>query len=558
MKINFKKRQFRFWLCFSAALSGIIWIAVAKLIIRPLLQAAYSDQGLPVVGNIILGLNRPLDRLLWRLDTLTEAGLIFFLAFGFIALVTTSKTFFTKFVGKATPETLGSIRIITCGFLLASALWEEIASSALLPSQMRVFMGTMEIFYALPIGFDAFTDSYAALQIFKWLTVLILFLATIGWQTKWVLPLGGILYCIFGGIIRQYEHFGHAGIVPLYLIFVLAFTPCGDGLSVDRFWKIRQGKTVPKADEYDPIYGWSRYACWVVLAMVYLAAALSKLTKGGFFWWNATNMRTIVFTDALNPARVDWGLGLNLISAPKLLFILLGIAGLFGELFYASVLFSKLARRIFPPLMAMMHTGIFLLQNIAFFDLIILQLIYYDFTKIRQAISRKLKRDRLLITRESLPKRAFLPNLYYPLLVTTLSVFLLLTWVYRVEFYPITAWQMYSGSNTTGEIEYYKVLAHRQSGETTKAYLEQAIGAMKNGRYKRVTRKFCFDPAKVNVCKKYLDISATTYNRSLPSEDHIVAYEIQKWQWNFLKAPSGPDSGKLKERFFYKTRSYTN
>ncbi|MGB7522135.1 MAG: hypothetical protein WA896_21100 [Spirulinaceae cyanobacterium] len=232
MKINLKKRQFRFWLCFSAAWLGIIWIAVAKLIIRPLLQAAYSDKGLPIISNIILGLNKPLDRLLLRLDSLTEAGLIFFIAFGLIALVTTSKTFFNKFVGQATPETLGSIRIITCGFLFTSALWEELASSALLPEQMRVFMGTMDIFYALPIGFDAFTKSYTALLVFKWITVIVLLLATVGWQTKFVVPLGGILYCIYGGIIRQYEHFGHAGIVPLYLILVLAFTPCEDGLSI--------------------------------------------------------------------------------------------------------------------------------------------------------------------------------------------------------------------------------------------------------------------------------------------------------------------------------------
>ncbi|MGC1248095.1 MAG: hypothetical protein WA865_17915, partial [Spirulinaceae cyanobacterium] len=87
----------------------------------------------------------------------------------------------------------------------------------------------------------------------------------------------------------------------------------------------------------------------------------------------------------------------------------------FGELFYATVLFSKLARRIFPPLMAMMHAGIFLLQNVAFFDLIVLQLIYYDFTEIRQVISRRFNRNTPLVIRESSSKKSLSRNFYYPI-----------------------------------------------------------------------------------------------------------------------------------------------
>jgi hypothetical protein len=32
-----------------------------------------------------------------------------------------------------------------------------------------------------------------------------------------------------------------------------------------------------------PIYGWSRYVCWVMIALPYVAAGLSKL-RHGFFW----------------------------------------------------------------------------------------------------------------------------------------------------------------------------------------------------------------------------------------------------------------------------------
>ncbi|MBE9129030.1 MULTISPECIES: hypothetical protein [unclassified Coleofasciculus] len=569
MRIYQKTRQFRFWLCLGAAVLGLLWLAFAKLVVRPIIEGAYSSESLSVIHKIILGLDKPLDRLLWRLDSLTEAGLLFFLGFGLIALVTTSRTFFQKFVGQATPETLGAIRILTCGFLLASALWEDLVSSALLPEEMRVFMGTLDIFYALPIGFERFVESQAALQVFKWLTVSLLFLGMIGWQTRFVIPAGAFCYYLFGGIIRHYEHFGHSGIVPLYLLVVLSFTPCGDGLSVDRLWKIFRGKAVPDADEYSPVYGWSRYACWVVMGQVYLAAGLSKLLNGGLFWWNADNMRQIIFKDALNPARVDWGLGLHLVLAPDILFILLGIVGFFGELGYVSVLFSRVARRIFPILMMMMHIGIFLLQNVAFFDLILLQLIFFDFTKIRKAIAQRLNTSRnsakVLHTINTSPESestAALPvktppqSLYSPLLVASLTLFLLFISIYRVEFYPFTAWQMYSKSSTTsGDITYYKELAHYESGVISKAHLDRAIGAMANGRYKRVTRKFCFDPKKVDICKKFLSVSGSVYNRKAASGEKVTHYEIQQWSWNFLSNPSDPNRGHLEDRFVFEIKN---
>lgn len=643
---------------------GSLWVAFVKLVVQPVVDSAY----------------RPL------LDSLVEVGLLACLLFGLVALATTSPTFFRKYVGEATAESLGAIRILTCGFLLASAVWEDLASSALLPREMRVPMGMLDFFYTLP-GFESFVESEVALQIFKWLTVLLLFLGMIGWQTRFVVPVGAFCYFLLGGIIRHYEHFGHSAMVPLYLLTVLALTPCGDGLSVDRLWKVAQGKAVTATDQPSPVYGWSRYACWVVIALVYLSAGLSKLTDGGLLWWNATNMRKIVFQDALNPAWWDWSLGLYLLPAPDIVFIMLGITGFFGELGYVTVLFSRVARRIFPIVMMMAHTGIFFLQGVAFFDLILLQLIFFDFTKIRKAVGQRLAahrsgsiqvlydgscpfcrrtvslldcldlferlefinfrqldlsqynrrqsldlrlgdleeemyvvsqgrayrgfygyrvialalpafwplapwlflpgitslgvmvyryvaRNRLKIVKcdsqcainpspgrgstVALPVKTPARSFYYPLLVASLTVFLLLSWNYRVEFYPFTAWQLYTNSNTSGDVTYYKVLAHQESGVISRAHLDRAIGAMTNGRYRRVVRKFCFEPTKVDICQKYLTVTGSAYNSKVGPGEKATHFEIQKWTWNFLSNPSGPEQGNLEKRFVFEIKNIGN
>ena len=206
----------------------------------------------------------PLDHYLqvWNVigQNLLLNYLIILFGLSILFMLMNRRVFFTRFVGETTPGSLGAIRMLTCLILLTSALWEDLASTALLPVDMRQPMGMLKFFYLLP-SFRGFVSSEAALWIFEWLTALILLLGAIGWRTRIVIPLGVFCYFLLGGIIRQYAWFYHTGLIPLYVLAVLSFTPCGDGWSVDRLIKISRGKFVPDADRTLPIYGWSRYAC---------------------------------------------------------------------------------------------------------------------------------------------------------------------------------------------------------------------------------------------------------------------------------------------------------
>ena len=74
---------------------------------------------------------------------------------------------------------------------------------------------------------------------------------------------------------------------------------------------------------------------------------MSKLRAAGVSWTDATNMRNMLFEQTLYPRKGEWGLSLYLAPAPDIVFVLLGIAAISGELFFVLVLFSRAARKIF-------------------------------------------------------------------------------------------------------------------------------------------------------------------------------------------------------------------
>ena len=382
-----------------------LWIVFAKLVVPPVIESAYRGESWSFLNRMISGQAvHPVRHYLQVWDRVTTACLVSSLGFLLIVLVISSPAFIRRIVGEATPGSLGAIRMWTCAILLLTTLLEDLGSIAWLPAELRHPRGMLGYLYTLPIGFEALVTSEMSLRAFQLLTELLLFLGLVGWRTRVVLPLGALCHFLLLGILIDYSFFWHQNLVPLYVMMVLCFTPCGDGWSVDRLRKIYQGQTVPDAERASPVYGWSRYACWVMIALPYVANGLSKLQDGGFFWWNATNMRTNLYSDTLNPREFDWALSLHLAHAPDIFFSLMGLFALFSETFFGLVLFSRIARRIFPVVAIMMHIGIFLLQRILFIDLILLQLVFFDFTPIRKAIGGRLasKRGQLQVLYDGL------------------------------------------------------------------------------------------------------------------------------------------------------------
>ncbi|MGB3514474.1 MAG: hypothetical protein WBA93_35730 [Microcoleaceae cyanobacterium] len=481
--------------------------------------------------------------------------LLFGLGFGVLGWIITSRQFSQKFVGEATAESLGAIRIITCTTAFITTIWlENISTSALLPQEMRRPMGVIDLFYNIP-GFETFVVNQTSLQIFEWLTALVLFLGIIGLQTRFFVPLGAFCYLLLGGILRHKIYFFHPGLTVTYVLILVAFTPCGDGLSVDRLWKVHKGESVPRSDLPLPIYGWSRYFCWTALGLAYFFAGLSKIRDGGLFWFDATNMMGMLYKSALDPMGFNFDISLYLIDAPDIIFIIMGLMGSYAEIAFISVLFSRLSRKIMPIIMMSMHIGILIFQNILFFDSICIQLIFFDFTKIKQSIGKWLRFNNIqensnlsasentaLMSASTIHFRTF----KYSLMVCILTTIMLFSWLYRIEMYPLTSWQMFAGKNTSGIIKYSKVLATYESGITESINIEKVIPVLFSSKSRSLLRQ-CFSKNidKLRVCEILFESAGNFYNSKPQNTNKITKFEIQQWKWNFISEPYDSNYGEM-------------
>ncbi len=661
------------FLLWGTMLVGALWFGLAAFAVPPLIRNAHHGRGPRIFISLMGGRHQhPVEYYLDKWQQLNLAALGAGVAIVLGVLVTKRKAFFHHLVGQATPGTLGAIRVLASTVLLLNTLWEDIDSSALLPAEMRQPMGLLQCLYALPIGFEQLVGSQTGLSVLKWLTAALLLLGAVGLWTRAVVPLAAVCYLVFGGILRQYSHLFHTCLTPLYLLAVLAWTPCGDGWSLDRLRKIWKGRPVPPVEQPAAAYGWGRYACWVAVALPYLAAGLSKLRNCGLAWCSGPNLRAIIYTDNLSPMHFDWGLGLRLTAAPDSLFALIGYGALVAELLFVLVLFSRIARGVLPVMMLLLHLGIFLLQNVLFFDLFFVLLIFFDWRVSRKKIRRRLARRcgliqllydglcplcrrtvRLLAGWDLLDRLEFIdfrrldlaaynethcldlrahdleeemhvvsarqvyrgffgyrlmalwlpafwavaPLLFLPgistlglavyrmvashrlkllkcdstcpfepvgggapelarpaenaagilrgpALVCIVATILMWSWLYGVEFYPLSTMQMYTGPVTSGVITYYKVLGRDQGGRVARAYPEEMIGAVSDTRYRLVLASW-FPTGAGSACDKFLAACAAAHNKNTPPGAKLTQLELQKWTWDFRARPLDPSHGEL-------------
>lgn len=553
-----------------AALVGI-WLVLGLGAVPYLIESAYRGESFSFLNQALAPYAAtPVDFILAQWADIVAFGALTILLLSALAYVLGLPETARRAVGEATPGDIGAIRMLVCGVLLVSTLWEDLASTAALPREQIRPMGILRLLYLLPIGFDRFAASPMALQTFEWVTAAVLFLGLIGWKTRWTVPAGAICYLILGGLLRQYAWFYHTGLLGLYLLAVLAVLPSHHGRSVDRLLKLRKGEHVPP-ETPSSRYGWMRFALWTTLAVPYVMAGMSKLRNGGLMWWDASNFKYILYQSSLRPMEFDFDLSLLLTSAPDVVFEVLALSALGGEILYGLVLFSRRARWIMPSIMLLMHLGILLLQNILFFDLIILQGMFFNFRPLLDALKRVVARAKeriLLLFEHSLPRHVHLlrrlpamnpaewmqirsatqpcalPHAGGPRLTLVLTSVLTVLWLFRVEFYPLTGMQMFSKKRSE-PVTYELLLARTRSGEIVRAPVEKSIKSMSDGRYRRVL-EMAFDPEREHVTAAFLDSVHGRWNRIVSADSSgIEGFEVQQWEWRYLTDPDSPSFGRL-------------
>ena len=519
----------------------LLWLLLAPYLVPDLVLKVYSDR-----------YPNPDSTILWH----GALGCVAIWAGGWLVWWSVRNRVLDRLIPEATAQQLGGIRFIVCAVLLINTLWEDLASTVYLPKEMRLPLGVIKVLQLLPIGFERILDSYAALTTLQYITAGLLLLGCLGFATRLVVPLAAFGYLLVGGILREYSHGFHTFLLPLQLLIVLAFLPCGDGLSMDSQIRRARGKAVASDINPQPAYGWSVFICWTVIAMAYFAAGLSKLRTGGWMWWHPENMQAYFYQSSLNPMHFNFRIALALRDAPMSVFAGLGLGGLLIELLYPLVLFSRKARIVLPALALGLHFGIFFLQNILFFDLMLLQIVFWPWTRLIARLPSPLgsrNGERQLdapVSAHQSQLGSIRTRILGTAAVPAVVGFSLFVWAMDCEFYPFSAWGMFKYKNTSGTLTYHKPLVFYTNGDVEEARFDRWIGAMADTRYRRML--------EVNrhpeLAEKFFDASIERANATDPKRRTVDHFVIETWNWDFRNEPQSPTYGTLVKSMIYPDR----
>jgi hypothetical protein len=535
----------RFGVVMAAMLAA--WLLVGG-VAAPLLLPSLAADG--VAARLLEG---------WRASLRDGALILLVLAVAAPAFAALRLPRAERWVPPATAEALGATRAWIAAILLGSVLWEDLPSSAALPRGMLDVdhHWLPGLLHSLPIGFDRFLASAPGLLAYQGLTGLLLVLAMLGLFTRWTVPAAAVAYLLFASIFRAYAWSYHTGLVPLYALLLLAFTPCGDALSLDRLRRRRRGEAVEPARVPRLRYGAGRYLVWMAVAIPYTLAGLSKLRNTGFGWWRGEHMKQMLVATVVEPMHFDFRVTDAMLAWPTWAFDALGLAALAGEVTFVLVLASALARRVLPLAMAGMHVGILLMQNILFPDLIAIQAVYYDWTPLRDRAAAWWGRARAAVTGMAARLPAPSPAPAWAaappgrdraagrqlLVARAFLVAACLAWATRTEKFPLTAMQMFSRPQPLEPVEYVRPLVVYADGTAEPARFERWIGAVADARYRGLLRDWDRHPERIPLLREFLDACARRAAATEPSGRRIRGFVMETRRWDFRRHPRDPERG---------------
>jgi hypothetical protein len=150
--------------------------------------------------------------------------------------------------------------------------------------------------------------------------------------------------------------------ISVIALLTLSFSPCGDCWTLSR---PRRDK--PPAQSGD--YTWPIRLLQLYLVQIYFFSAYAKVMFVGWNWASASNIRSWMLVCTQNEQfRVFHALGTWIADRPFMCWSV-GIGTLLFEFGLVTALFSKWARRVLVPLVAVFHLGILLSMNLVFLNI---------------------------------------------------------------------------------------------------------------------------------------------------------------------------------------------
>ena len=252
---------------------------------------------------------------------------------------------------------LGMVRAGVCSFILCQIVFTSFSDLGRLPATLLRPVGAMQI---LPWRFYDLLLTPTGIITLKCLLVLSLSAATCGCLTSLTTKSSALLFVFYEGLLRSFSHFNHDEMPAVYILFVLALTPCGDAFS----WDSWRRKKAPRRSEVT--YGYPILLMRLLLAWSYFSSALIKMRVSGLSYLGPDNLPALAIIhslDNLHDTQFRWAFWLPTVRGymPVLAAIVI-----LWELSFPLAIIFKRARFFILGVGVFFHLGTLFFMNIFF------------------------------------------------------------------------------------------------------------------------------------------------------------------------------------------------
>jgi predicted DCC family thiol-disulfide oxidoreductase YuxK len=282
---------------------------------------------------------------------------------------------------------LGMVRAGVHGVFLVSVLATSFVEIGYLPVSVMRPLDLMSLFSWKFYDLVITPQGMVAL---KSVMVLSLLMSALGYLTRITTKTSALLVIFYQGLLRSFGHLNHDEMTGIYCLIILAFTPCGDGFSVDTLdgapWR-----------RDSSAYGYPILLMQMVLAWCYFTAGINKLRISGPAYFNIDNLPIQSIHPSLdNLHNTQYRMAFWL---PHIRELVAGglVVAIAWEIFFPLAVFWRRARWWILGFGLIFHTTVMLTMNVPFFNLMAMYLIFVNWT----ALAHRLSQVRLLRGLES-------------------------------------------------------------------------------------------------------------------------------------------------------------
>lgn len=275
----------------------------------------------------------------------------------------------------ATPFNLGFCRILFFGGIFLFYLQSDFSAWAEVD---KFFWKPIWLFksFHLPVLTQ---DSLAIIQ-FIWKAGL--GLSCIGLFTRMSTIASFVLGIYLIGLPHNFGKVNHSDAILVFIMGVMVLSRCGDSLSVDRLLlRLRSKKNQsPAKPAACGEYTWPIRVVWLIMALVFFAAGVSKIGRSGLEWVMSDNMAILLIERNYGDSPLtSWGL---YIAQYRWLCWMFAAGTIVFEACFPLALISRRARWIIVPAMTSIQIGIAIILGPGFRQFMLVYLFWIPWDRV--------------------------------------------------------------------------------------------------------------------------------------------------------------------------------